>query len=119
MACILLVEDHMDMQSMLRELLEWEGHEVIVGRTGHEGLAALDNSNPLPHIIISDLSMPMMDGLEFLDEVRKNPDWEQIRFVMMSANPQDNRLRNVRMHGLDGILPKPFTVEELNRLLEQ
>ncbi len=119
MACILLVEDHMDMQSMLRELLEWEGHEVIVGRNGHEGLTALKHTNPLPDAIISDLSMPMMDGLEFLDQVRKNPSWDEVRFVLMSANPQDNRLKNGKAYGLAGILPKPFTVEELNLILEQ
>jgi CheY-like chemotaxis protein len=117
MASILLLEDHADMQAMLRELLEWDGHHVSFGRTGEEGLDVLQDTQRLPDLIISDLLMPMMDGLEFLVEVRKNPAWADIRFVIMSANPADERLTGPEAAGLDGILPKPFTVEELNRIL--
>jgi CheY-like chemotaxis protein len=118
MASILLLEDHSDMQVMLRELLEWDGHQVASGRTGEEGLEVLHESDCLPDLIISDLLMPAMDGLEFLGEVRKNPTWAGIRFVIMSANPADERLTGPEGASLDGILPKPFTVEELNRYLK-
>ena len=117
MTNILLVEDNIDMQILLRDLLEWGGHQVTPGRTGQEGLEALYAAEQPPDLIISDLTMPMMDGLELLQAVRQNPHWENIRFIIMSANPQDERLKSQVASGLHGILPKPFSLEELNRLL--
>lgn len=117
MTHILLVEDNMDMQTLLRDLLEWGGHQVIFGRNGEEGLAALHDAEPLPALIISDLTMPAMDGLQLLQAVRQNPNWSHIRFIIMSANPQDERLQTDEANGVAGILPKPFSLEELQRLL--
>jgi CheY-like chemotaxis protein len=117
MTNILLVEDNVDMQNLLRDLLEWGGHNVSFGRTGQEGLQALYATPQPPDLIISDLVMPTMDGLELLQAVRQNPNWKHIRFIIMSANLQDERLKSHEANGLYGILPKPFSLEELNRLL--
>jgi CheY-like chemotaxis protein len=117
MASILLVEDHADMQIMLGDLLQWGGHQVLFGRTGEEGLDTLKHANHPPDIIISDLYMPAMDGLKFLNAVRQNPDWSNIRFVIMSANPHDERLASHEANGLNGVLPKPFTLEDINHIL--
>lgn len=117
MSHILLVEDNMDMQTLLHDLLQWGGHQVSFGRTGEEGMEALYNAQPLPDLIISDLTMPAMDGLQLYQAVRQNPNWSHIRFIIMSANPQDERLQTDEAHGLNGVLPKPFSLEELQRLL--
>jgi two-component system chemotaxis response regulator CheY len=117
MTNILLVEDNLDMQTLLRDLLEWGGHQVMLGRTGQEGLEALQTAQLPPDLIISDLTMPYMDGLELFQAVRQNPKWAHIRFIIMSANPQDERLKSRQAGDLNGVLPKPFSLEELNRLL--
>lgn len=115
MTRVLLVEDNADMQAILRELLEWDGHDVICGRTGAEGLEALHAH--IPDVIISDIKMPGMDGFAFLHFVRENPAWADVRFIMMSANPHDERFNDESANGLNGILPKPFTLEQLNEVL--
>ncbi|MBI5670206.1 MAG: response regulator [Chloroflexi bacterium] len=118
MANILLVEDNTDMRMLLREVLEWGGHQVACGRSGEEGLQTLVSAPAAPDLIISDLMMPGMDGIRFLREVRGNPHWSQVRFVMMSANPHDDRLQTAARHdGLDGVLPKPFSLEDLDAFL--
>lgn len=117
MPSILLVEDNADMQILLRDLLEWGGHHVASGRNGVEGLELLQSADVPPEIIISDLTMPSMDGLELLRQVRCNPRWSHIRFIIMSANPYDNRLQSGQP-GLNGILPKPFSLEELNAVVK-
>jgi CheY-like chemotaxis protein len=117
MPLVLLVEDNADMQTILRELLEYGGYEVLSGRNGEEGLEALNTPNLIPNIIISDIKMPGMDGVVFLQHVRQNPRWDQVRFVMMTADPYDERLNTEASNGLDGILPKPFTLEQLNDIL--
>lgn len=116
MPSILLVEDNPDMQTLLRDLLEWGGHRVAAGRNGQEGLEILQSSDVPPEIIISDLTMPAMDGLELLTRVRRNPRWANVRFFIMSANPYDYRLQNDQP-GLNGVLPKPFSLEELTAIV--
>lgn len=112
MSTILLVEDNLDMQMLLRDLLGLGGHEVLLARTGEEALEVLQECGDLlPDIIISDVTMPIMDGYELLEAVRAEPAWANIRFVMMSANLSDERLTTLA--GLDGIFPKPFSLDEL------
>ncbi|HUN07650.1 MAG TPA: response regulator [Aggregatilineales bacterium] len=112
MSTILLVEDTLDMQMLLRDLLVLDGHEVLLARTGAEGVEVLrDCGDLLPDLIISDANMPIMDGYELLEVVRSEPQWAHLRFVMMTANVADERL--ALLSGLDGIFPKPFSLDEL------
>jgi CheY-like chemotaxis protein len=116
MATILLVDDSTDMRLLLRDLLELNDHQVTMARTGREALALLENGL-VPDTIISDIIMPEIDGIELFHHVRQNPDWAAIRFFVMSANPYDERLEAARAAGLDGLLPKPFSLNDLKRLL--
>jgi CheY-like chemotaxis protein len=117
MSQILLVEDHIAMQGLLRELLEWGGHEVALSRTGQEALQLLQASGDLPEVIVSDLTMPHLDGVGLLQAVRQNPAWATVRFIMMSANILDERITPEAIDALDGVLPKPFSLEDFNALL--
>lgn len=115
---ILLVEDNIDMQTLLREMLEWAGHHVSLGRTGQEALDVLQ-AGTSPDIIISDLTMPRMDGITLYHHVRANPRWARVRFLIMSANVHDERLQTEEAVGLDGIIPKPFNPDDLNKFLQR
>ncbi|HEX2908420.1 MAG TPA: response regulator [Phototrophicaceae bacterium] len=117
MANILLVEDNTDMRLLIQEVLEWGGHQVNSGRCGTEGLDILASASPQPELIISDMMMPGMDGITFFQQVRNHTEWSAIRFIMMSANPYDDRLEKMSQSGLDGILPKPFSLEDLDAIL--
>lgn len=118
MCNILLVEDNADMHSLLRDLLEWGGHSVMSGRTGQEAMDVLKASPSAPDVIISDLTMPQMDGVTLLKQVRQNPSWSDVRFILMSANPHDARLQSVSNDGANGLLPKPFSLEDLNQIID-
>lgn len=117
MTRILLVEDHTAMQMMIKELLEFGGHCVEAARTGEEALKVLSRKGTLPDVIISDLTMPQMDGLTLFASMRQNPHWDDIRFVLMSGNLQDDRLQTELALHIDGILPKPFSLADLNALI--
>lgn len=114
---ILLVEDNADMQTLLREMLEFGGHRVWIGRTGLEALQTLESAPQPPHLIISDLTMPRMSGVDLLQAVRQNPLLSRVRFVIMSANTQDERLTAEVLAQLDGVLPKPFFLRDLEAIL--
>ena len=119
MSHILLVEDNADMRKLLCEMLEWGEHSVIAGRTGQEALDVLHSAETLPELIISDLNMPRLDGLELLHAVRQNPAWKQVAFIIMSANVNDERLTADIINSLDGVIPKPFNLDDLNVILSR
>jgi two-component system chemotaxis response regulator CheY len=119
MSHILLVEDNPDMQKLLCEMLVFGDHTVLTGRTGQEALDVLQDAQTLPELIISDLNMPRLDGIGLLDAVRNNPNWKDVAFVIMSANVNDERLTPDVIASLDGIIPKPFNLDDLNGLLSR
>jgi two-component system chemotaxis response regulator CheY len=118
MPSILLVEDHPDMRAMLQDLLEMGGYQVVTGRTGQEGLHVLEKADTLPVAVISDLNMPEMDGRVLCETIRMNPAWDGIRLILMSANPHDKRLINATQCGVDALIPKPFSLQELRDILK-
>ncbi len=117
MPSILLVEDHPDMRAMLSDLLAMGGYDVVAGRTGQDGLDLLGKADPLPIAIISDLNMPQMDGRKLCETVRTNPAWDDVRLILMSANPHDERLTNATKFGVDALISKPFSLQELHDIL--
>ena len=119
MTRVLLLEDNPDMLAMLGQVLEWGGYEVLKGRDGHEGVNLLQQTQPLPNVIISDLSMPVMDGFDLLRHVRGTPEWAEIPFVIMSAHSSPDDRRNALAQGADEFLVKPFSLEDFQRVLER
>ena len=119
MPSILLLEDNADMLTMLSQVLEWNGHEVLAGRNGNEGLSLLSKAANPPGLIICDMQMPGMDGTTFLEHVRATPAWAKIPFVMMSARSSDDERDNAMSLGADGFLTKPFGIDDFNALLTE
>ena len=116
MTSVLLLDDNPDMLKVLTQVLEWGGHVVLTGRNGQDGLQRLQEANPLPEVIISDLTMPHMDGSQLLQLIRSNPDWQHIPFVLMSAQ---SVLDSQQYEGVDAILTKPFNLEDFQVILQQ
>lgn len=119
MTCILILEDNQDMLTMLSQVLDWGGYEVIAGHNGLEGIKILEGLDMLPHLIISDLSMPDMDGFETLQHVRDTPEWADLPFVIMSAHSSPDDRRNALNYGADDFLVKPFNLEDFQRVLQR
>lgn len=119
MTTVLLLEDNADMLLMMSQVLEWGGYSVMGGRSGQEGIQLLENHSAMPDIIISDLLMPIMDGIAFLRAVRQNPDWADIPFVVMSAYSSAEDRHNALSNGADDFLVKPFTLEDFQAILNR
>ncbi len=107
------------MLTMLSQVLEWGGYTVWGGRSGQEGIAQLAQAPQLPDIIISDLLMPGMDGIAFLRQLRDNPGWADIPFVMMSAHSSNTERHNAIQNGADDFLVKPFSLETFQAVLNR
>jgi CheY-like chemotaxis protein len=70
MCSVLVVEDDLDIRETMRDVLEGEGHRVLTARHGREALELLPALAP-PRLVILDLVMPVMDGIEFLRELAR------------------------------------------------
>lgn len=112
---ILLVDNNAEMSAMLQQMLEWEGHQVIVGRSGRDGLQLLSRMNPLPDMILSDLLMPDMNGFEMLEQVRHTPAWANLPFIAVSGDQSKAELAVAQ--GANDFLDKPFRINQLREIL--
>lgn len=117
MPTILLLDDNHDMLQVLTETLEFHQHTVICGLNGREGIDFLNNSSRLPDVIISDLKMPIMNGLEFLGALQDNALWSQIPVAIMSGETGDRT--HILNAGADAFVLKPFHYQEIETLLQQ
>jgi CheY-like chemotaxis protein len=114
---LLVVEDSLLVQRMMREFFESMGYRVTVAGNGREALKEFEGQQP--EVIISDIIMPVMDGWEFCEKVRSDPSTADIPFLFVtSAREVPDRVRGLRM-GADDYITKPFSREELLARVER
>jgi CheY-like chemotaxis protein len=113
MTTILLVDDNADILTLLQMILKQQGYQVITGRHGQEGLRLLERSQPKPDLIISNYYMPLVNGMVFLEQVRKDPKYQHIPFIMLSAASGNQWQQQASDLGANGFLPKPFKIDLL------
>jgi CheY-like chemotaxis protein len=118
----LVLDDHPDMLAMVKTMLRSAyGPEVEIhsGRNGLEGLTLLEADSAPPDIILTNLRMPEMDGLEFMSEVRHRPTWDSARLVMMTALHTADIQQQAAAGGAHGFLPKPFNLRDLRTIIDR
>lgn len=109
MARILIAEDETDMAMGLKDNLQFEGYEVIVTPDGEAALNAAKTQNP--DILLLDIMMPKMDGLEVCRRVREAG--FTIPILMLTAKSQEIDIVKGLELGADDYVTKPFSVREL------
>ena len=105
---VLVVEDEAGIQRFLRAALTANGYRCAEVDTGKKALISI-TSQP-PDLVIVDLGLPDMDGLELIEQVRA---WSQVPFVVLSARDQERQKVEALDRGADDYLTKPFGMEEL------
>ena len=110
---VLIVEDDPDIAESLRYNLQREGLETRLAASGEQGLAeALDQSNP-PSVIILDIMLPGMSGLELCRRLRREPATRRTPIIMLTARAAEaDRVAGLDF-GADDYITKPFSVREL------
>lgn len=110
-AKILVVDDEPDYVSTIQCRLEWCHYEVITAADGQEGLEKAVNEKP--DLILLDTSMPVMDGHEMLERLRKNPDLKDIPVIMVTALCEPGDITTASSYGVADYVAKPFDFTEL------
>ena len=109
---VLVVDDDRVIQQLLEVNLELEGYEVVA--TAADGKEALQKISELkPDLVILDIMMPKMDGLEVCRRLRADPDLAKIPVILLSARAQDMDIREGLEIGASAYLTKPFDPVEL------
>lgn len=113
-AKLLVVEDEHNLLLGIRDILELDEYRVIMASNGQQALDVLRSQGAdLPDLILSDIMMPYMDGIEFLKEVRKNEAWVKIPFIFLTAKGAKGDVQQGKMLGVDDYLIKPFDADDL------
>jgi two-component system, NtrC family, response regulator AtoC len=115
-ANILLVDDEPGMQRYIRTLLEVDNYKVETASTGEEALEMLQKGLR-PDLVLLDLLMPGIDGLQTLEELRKLQ--PALKVVMLSCVSDTRKVVQAIRLGAHDYLTKPFQKAELNRLIDQ
>ncbi|MEM7519011.1 MAG: response regulator transcription factor [Planctomycetota bacterium] len=108
---IVVVEDEADIREILEYALGKEGFRVAAAKDGREGLALVQKE--LPDLVLLDLMMPGMDGLEVCRELKSRDETEEIAVVMLTAKGEESDIVLGLGLGADDYVLKPFSPKEL------
>lgn len=113
---ILVAEDTVANQKVVRSILETRGHQVVIAPNGIEAVREF-GKQPFD-IVLMDVQMPTLDGLQATRLIRENPQSEETPIIALTAHAmKGDRIRCLQA-GMDGYLSKPFEADELIRLVE-
>ena len=108
---ILLIDDHYQLVQGIRNSLQEDGYEIIVAANGLDGLKAARRHRP--DLIVLDINMPLMDGLEVCNRLRADNQFRKVPILFLtSRNSVEDRVRGLD-NGADDYLAKPFNTVEL------
>jgi two-component system chemotaxis response regulator CheY len=108
---ILLVDDSASVRTVAGIALREAGYEVIDAANGKEALSMLDRERV--HLIISDVNMPVMDGITFLKEVKRHPTCKFTPVIMLTTEAGEDKKQEGRAAGAKAWIVKPFQPRSL------
>lgn len=111
MAKLLIIEDDKIIRESIVELLQLEDFEVVSANNGLEALEVLKKENP--DLIISDIAMPLMNGYEFLENLRRLENYSDLPVILLTAKTDDRDRRLGMQLGADDYISKPFSRDDL------
>ncbi|WP_417849554.1 PAS domain S-box protein [Thalassoglobus sp.] len=115
---VLVAEDTPANQKVVRAILERRGHQVTIAHNGKEALTKLNNDQSFD-IILMDVQMPVMDGLQATRAIRDQKEFHDIPIIAMTAHARREDRRRCLQAGMSGYISKPLDVNKLIRLIEK
>ena len=118
---ILLVEDNPDEEVLILQALKKSElpNQIVIVRDGSEALEWLFNSTFLPQIVLLDLKLPKVDGLEVLRQIRINPRTRLLPIIIFSSSDEEKDLINSYSQGANSYIRKPVDFDQFVRTIQQ
>lgn len=108
---ILIVEDDRITRALFRTFLQSEGYATIETANGIDGIKAAENE--APNLILMDIQMPEMDGMQALERLKSNPATDNIPVLALTGYAAEGDRERLMAKGFDGYLSKPLDLDEL------
>ena len=112
-----IVDDDQEMTRAISMMLEMLGCQVT-GFLSARNAAKTLLTGMRPDMLVLDINMPEVTGLDFLEFLRRRPEWKDLPIVMLSTEAADVTVDQALELGADGYLMKPITLEELDKVME-
>lgn len=114
---VLMIEDHDDTACLVRFILERNGYAVKHAPDGWNAKRLTETTEP-PDLVLLDISLPSVSGLEVLRTIRTTPEWQWIPVIMLTANSRPETMTEATNLGATEYLKKPFSQERLMAAIE-
>jgi signal transduction histidine kinase/DNA-binding response OmpR family regulator len=114
---ILVVDDRWENRSVLLNLLEPLGFEISEAKNGRDALTQIEKKQP--HLVITDIAMPVMDGYEMLKQLRQSKQFQELPVIVSSASVFETDRQKSLAVGANDFLPKPVQADSLLESLEK
>jgi len=118
---ILLVEDNPDDERLtIRALRKGNiANEILVARNGEEALTMVLNANPLPSVVLLDLKLPKVDGLEVLRQIRANERTQRLPVAVLTSSSEESDIIESYKLGANSYVRKPVEIEKFSEAVRQ
>jgi CheY-like chemotaxis protein len=109
---IWFVDDDEEMIQAISLMLGLLNYDMRAYNDARSAVRAL-HDNHLPDVLILDISMPEVSGIDLLEFIRRHPEWKELPILMLSSEATDVQVDQALALGADGFVAKPVTIEEL------
>ena len=114
----LVVDDSRAMRRIVGRILDDAGFEVLEAGDGQEALDLMATLEAPPELACVDWNMPVMDGLTFINHIRRHPQWRSITLMMVTTESEQDQIVRALAAGAHEYLIKPFTAEAMVEKLD-
>lgn len=114
---VMTVDDSVSIRQMIVETLEDVNFDVLEAEDGQDAMDLLEKESV--DLVITDLNMPRMDGIELIKKIRNNPDHRFIPIIMLTTESAREKKEMGRNAGATGWIVKPFDAESLLRVVKK
>jgi two-component system chemotaxis response regulator CheY len=119
MKTILVVDDSSTMRSATARVLKDAGYTVLEAKDGEEALQVAERNKQEIKLIISDINMPKMDGLQFLGALKATPHGKFLPVVMLTTESQREKVEKAKTAGAKAFMVKPFSETQLTEAVKR
>src|SRR3989339_525074 len=114
---ILVVDDEKTIRDLVAFRLEYHGHQVVTAENGKDALAKL--AEKVPDLVVLDVMMPDMTGIEVCKLIKKEPKWAGVKVLLLTAKSRKQDEEEGLAAGADSFMAKPFRANLLLEKIEE
>ncbi len=114
---IIAIDDSETMLSMIKQTLEMGGYSVLLARDGQEGLDVFKDNKDSIDLVVTDINMPIMDGITLINEIRKLD--SDIPILTLTTESEDGMKQKGYEAGANGWIVKPFRPAQFLDIIKQ